>query len=122
MAKGRDKHQNYLGALNLLGKELARRSGRKCELSEQSGSLVIHDLESSKVEPDMDHVVLVSSAIKRALEGGTVDAAELRFLENAVWSTVKPVRRAAVCLLERIDEPWAQEAIDNARVMADSNE
>lgn len=122
MAKGRDKHQNYLGALNLLGKELARRSGRKCELSEQSGSLVIHDLESSKVAPQLDHVVLVSESIKATLDGGVVDATELRFLENAVWSTVLPVRRAAVCLLERIDEPWAKEAIDNARMMTESNE
>lgn len=119
MAKGRDKYQNYLGALNLLGKELARRSGRKCELSEQGGSLVIHDLESSKVEPHLDHVVLVSESIKSSLDGGTVDGSELRFLENAVWSTVLPVRRAAVHLLERIDAPWARAAIENAQMMND---
>lgn len=119
MAKGRDKHQNYLAALNLLGKPLARRSGRKCEVSEQTGSLVIFDLESSKVEPHLDHVVLVSASIKDMLAGGVVDETELRFLENAVWSTVIPVRRAAVCLLERIEAPWARTAIENAQMMDD---
>ena len=120
MAKGRDKHQNYLAALNLLGKALARRSGRKCELSQQSGVLVIHDLESSKVEPDMNHVVLVTESVKQSLDGAPFDASELRFLENAVWSTLSPVRRAAVSLLERIEAPWAQAAIENAQMMDES--
>ena len=117
MAKGRDKHQNYLAELNLLGKALARRSGRKCELSETSGTLVIHDLEGSKVTPSLEHVVLVSDAIKAMLDGGAVDVDALRCLEHAVWSTVTPVRRAAVQLLERIDAPWAHDAMENARTM-----
>ena len=117
MAKGRDKHQDYLSELNLLGKTLARRSGRKCELSEVSGTLVIHDLEGSKVSPSLDHVVLVSEGIKAMLDGGAVDHDALRCLEHVVWSTVTPVRRAAVQLLERIDAPWAQDAIENARTM-----
>ena len=47
MAKGRDKHQDYLSELNLLGKTLPT-IRRKCELSEVSGTLVIHDLEGKQ--------------------------------------------------------------------------
>ena len=120
MAKGRDKHQAYLDALNLLGKDLARRAGRKCELSEVSGRLVIHDLESAKVEPDLDHVLLVSEAMKKALDGGPLIVDELRCLEHAVWNTEPAVRRAAVLLLTRIDTSWAKSAIENAETMAAS--
>lgn len=117
MAKGRDKHQAYLEALNLLGKELARRSNRRCELSEEAGTLLIYDLAGPKVEPDLNHVVLVSPMMKACLDGGAIDEIAVRCLENAVWSPLSPVRRAAVQLLERIDAPWATEAIDNATTM-----
>ena len=93
--------------------------GRTCELSQQSGALVIYDLESSKVEPDLNHVILVTESVKQLLDGAKFDATELRFLENTVWSTVSPVRRAAVHLLERIEAPWARAAIENAQIMDD---
>ena len=117
MAKGRDKHQAYQDALNRLGKDLARRAGRRCELSEVPGTLVIHDLEGPKVEPDLEHVLLVSPVLKISLDGGPIDESAVRCLENAVWSPLPVVRRAAVLLLERIDAPWAIDAVENARTM-----
>ena len=117
MAKGRDKHQAYQDALNLLGKGLARRAGRRCELSEVPGTLVIHDMEGAKVVPDMGHVLLVSPVMKESLDGGPIDETAVRCLENAVWSPLPVVRRAAVLLLERIDAPWANDAVENARTM-----
>ena len=118
MAKGREKHQAYQDALNLLGKALARRAGRRCELSEVPGTLVIHDMEGATVTPHMDHVLLVSPTLKASLDGGGIDESAVRCLENAVWSPLPVVRRAAVQLLERIDAPWASDAIENARTMA----
>ena len=120
MAKGRDKHQSYLDALNLLGKSLARRAGRKCELSEMSGRLVIHDLEGSKVEPALAHVILVSESMKSFLDGAPIVEAQLRCLENAVWSTEGAVRRASVQLLSRVEADWAKSAIQNAIMMDES--
>ena len=117
MAKGREKHQAYKDALNLLGKELARRAGRRCELSEVSGPLVIHDLEGAKVVPDLDHVLLVSPMMKESLDGGRIDENAMRCLENAVWSPLSAVRRAAVSILERIDAPWASDALEYASTM-----
>ena len=104
MAKGRQKHQDYLDALSLLGKDLARRAHSKCELSGVPGSLDMFDLEDSSVEPDLDHVVLVCEDVRQLLEANKVTRPRdtLRFLEEAVW---------------KIDEPWAREAIENARSM-----
>ena len=72
MAKGRQKHQDYLDALSLLGKDLARRAHSKCELSGVPGSLDMFDLEDSSVEPDLDHVVLVCEDVRQLLEANKV--------------------------------------------------
>ena len=119
MAKGRDKHQAYQRAVQLLGKTLMRRSQRQCELSGERGQLVIYDLEDPREEPRIDDVVHVSTEIRDCLEGGHLNPSELRCLETAVWSEHTPVRRAAVILLKRIDTVWAREALDSAMVMGD---
>lgn len=117
MAKGRDKHDAYLDALNWLGKDLARRAKSKCELTGESGTLQIFDLEGPKVEPDLEHVVLVCSLAVDHLEGRQLKSETLHYLQTAIWSDLTPVRRAAVRILEQIDEPWAEEAIENAKMM-----
>lgn len=119
MARGRQQHQDYLDALSLLGKDLARRARSKCELSQSSGPLKAFDLLGSDHEPELDHVVLVSEPVHRMLEATKLGVSrdEVRYLEEAVWSTEAAVRHAAVRLLEKIDAPWAREAIDNAASM-----
>jgi protein PhnA len=117
MSKGRQKHQDYLGALSLLGKDLARRAKSKCELSEEAGTLVTYDLEGPDSAPSMEHVLLVSPVVQGYLDGGKFEAESLRYLENVVWSTEPAIRHAAIRLLERIEAPWAHDAIDNARSM-----
>ena len=117
MAKGQAKHQTYVDALNRLGKDLARRAKSKCELSGEPGTLQIFDLEGSDKEPDLEHVLMVSEEVASYLGGKKVSGGNVRYLENAVWSTESAIRRAAICILERIDEPWALEAIDNAKSM-----
>ena len=118
MAKGRDKHQAYLDALNSFGKQLARRSGRKCELSGATGPLVIYDLIGPPKPPELTHILLVSESMKQSLDGEKLVESELRFLENCVWSTEPAVRHASVELLSRISEDWARSAIENAEMMA----
>ena len=117
MAKGQAKHQTYVDALNLLGKDLARRAKSKCELSGEPGTLEIVDLEGSDVEPSLEHVVMVSEEVAGYLNGRTVSGGAVRYLENAGGSTEPAIRRAAIRILECIDEPWALEAIDNAKSM-----
>ena len=117
MAKGRDKHQAYLDALNGFGKQLARRAARKCELSGAAAPLVTYDLIGPPKAPELTHILLVAEPLKQVLDGAKLVGEELRFLENCVWSTEPAVRNASVKLLSRIDEDWAREAIENAAMM-----
>ena len=117
MAKGRDKHQAYLDALNGFGKQLARRAGRKCELSGATGPLVVYDLIGPPKAPELTHILLVTESLQQVLDGAKLVGEELRFLENCVWSTEPAVRHASVKLLSRINEDWARSAIENADMM-----
>lgn len=118
MAKGKQQHQDYLDALSLLGKDLARRARSKCELSGEPGSLHTIDMEGSDVDPSLEHVVLVSATVKDHIDGKNLgQRGPLRYLDEAVWNPEPAVRRAACLILAQIDAPWAQEAIDNAQSM-----
>lgn len=117
MARGREKHDAYRQALSLLGKDLARRAKSRCELSEERGSLVTYDLEGASVEPSLEHVLLVSPTVEEHLEGRNLQGNNARYLENAVWSELPVVRRAAIKILEQVQESWAEEALENARMM-----
>lgn len=117
MAKGRDKHQAYLDALNLLGKDLARRAKSKCELLGDNDDLRAYDLSGGEDEPSLDHVVLICAKARAALDGKVRDANDLRALETIVWSDLLPVRIAASRILEKLDEDWAREALENAKTM-----
>ncbi len=119
MARGLDKHQEYVDALNLLGRQLARRAKSKCELSGEPGTLEAFDLIGEPTEPALEHVLLVSPAVRGHLEGkGLEDRDALRYLEEAVWNPERVVRDAAVRILEQVDAPWAREAIENAQSMS----
>ena len=121
MAKGLQKHQEYRQALSLLGKTLLRRSQRKCELSEETGELVIYDLDDPQADPSLEHVLHVSPKMRNLLDGGKINPAEMRCLETSVWSEHSAVRRATILLLKRIDELWAREALESALLMETSH-
>ncbi|MFT6396912.1 MAG: protein PhnA [Bradymonadia bacterium] len=120
MATGRAKHDAYKAALSMLGKDLARRAKSKCELSGAAGSLVTVDLNSAAQDPDLHSVVLVCAGVAEQIAGRQLDQA-LYYLNDAVWSPEPAVRLAACMVLEQIDEPWARDALDNAKLM-DSSE
>jgi len=117
MASGQQKHADYLRALSLLGKDLARRAKSRCELSGEAGPLVNHDLFPDNRDPSLDTVVLVCEEVSGWLKGATINQNEARFLESAVWSTEPAVQTACRQLLAAIEEPWAKEALDNLELM-----
>ena len=120
MAKGLQKHKEYQQALSLLGKTLLRRSQRKCELSEETGELVIYDLDEPRADPSLEHVLHVCPKVRDYLDGAKIEAMELRCLETSIWSEHKAVRRASMVLLKRIDELWAREALETALMMEET--
>lgn len=111
MAKGFQKHRERKDAIGLLGKDLARRARRKCELCEASNDLRPHDTAPDS-EPSLDALVLLCERCREVADGRKHDARTLRFLEGAVWSEVPAAAALARTMLEHVDESWARDTLD----------
>ena len=111
MAKGKEKHQAHLDAIGLLGKDLARRANRKCELCEGKDDLRAYDTEPQD-EPSMDTIALFCARCRAVSEGRVDPPAGLRFLEGAIWSPYPGVAKTARSMLVGVDADWARAAMD----------
>lgn len=111
MAKGKEKHQARLDAVNLLGKDVARRAGRKCEWCEGAEELLAYDLDP-EVEPSLDTVALFCARCRAVDEGRDDDPRTLRFLEGVIWSEVPGIQRRALAALRRVDADWARQSLE----------
>lgn len=112
MAQGLDKHRARLDALNLYGKDLARRARSRCEMCGASGTrLQIHEVAPVASEPQFDHCILLCDTCKEQLDNPKRMAPDhWRCLNTAVWSEVPAVQVMAVATLKRLsDQPWASE-------------
>ncbi len=115
MAKGKDKHQHRLDELNLLGKDLARRSHSQCELCGASGvKLLVHEVEPVPAMPDLEHALFACEVCKEQLDNPKrVDADHWRCLSSSVWSEVPAVQVQAVQMLVSLkDHDWAADLMD----------
>jgi hypothetical protein len=111
MAKGKAKHQARLDAIGRLGKDLARRADKKCELCEGKGDLRPYDTAPDE-EPSLDTVALLCERCRAVADGRDDPPETLRFLENAIWSPYPPVARTAQDILRRVDADWARAALE----------
>ena len=114
MAKGKEKHQARLDAIQLHGKDLARRARSKCELCEEGGELRIHDTDPESA-PSLETLLLGCDRCRALIEGRTDDPKTLRFLETAIWSDVPPVAASAREIIKRVDSDWARNALELVR-------
>ncbi|MDQ8203916.1 hypothetical protein [Pelagicoccus sp. SDUM812003] len=117
MAKGFEKHQARMAQVNLLGKELTRRSGSKCELCEASGvSLSVYEVPPEEEEPQAESCVFLCQTCRDDLENPKrLDPAHWRCATKSVWSEVPAVQVMAARVLDRLgkDELWAREALED---------
>jgi len=111
MAKGREKHQARIAAIQFFGKDLARRAGSKCELCGESGTLQIHDLDT-EADPSMETLALLCPRCRDLSGGVQGDVRTLRFLTDAVWSEATPVQALARKLIASVDTDWARDTIE----------
>lgn len=111
MARGRDKHQARLDAINLLGKDLARRAKRKCELCEEADELRPYDTAPDD-EPELDTLILMCARCRNIAGGAEADPRTLRFLETAVWNEHAHIAAKARELLSAVDAQWARDTLD----------
>lgn len=111
VAKGLDKHQERIAAINLCGKDLARRADKKCELCAGNDELRPHDTDAD-AEPSLDTLLLACKRCRDFADGGKCDERELRFLETAVWHELPHVAALAKSMLSRVDADWARATLD----------
>lgn len=111
MAKGLEKHRARQDAIQVHGKDLARRAGKKCELCDGEGDLRPYDTAPAS-EPSLDTLLLACARCRDLAEGGKADERELRFLETAVWHELPHVAKTARAILGRVDAPWARATLE----------
>lgn len=116
MARGLNKHNARLDALNAFGKDLARRAGSRCELCDAGGvKLCVFEVVPVADEPDFDRCILICDTCRDQLEHPKrVNADHWRCLNTSVWSAVPAVQIIAVRMLRRLisQAPWAEELND----------
>jgi protein PhnA len=120
MAKGYQKHQARLDAISLLGKDLARRAGRNCELCEGGSDCRPFDTKPES-PPSLDTLTLLCGRCRDLLDApGSVPADHLRFVANHAWTDRAGLRHLVLTLLEPLSDDWARDAVENAKMMASS--
>ncbi len=116
MAKGYQQHQERLQLLGLLGKPLARRAGRRCELCETSDTeLRPFEIPPVSVEPDLDQMLLLCVPCNDQIrDPRKIQPERWRCLETAIWSTLPATQVVALWLLRRLVPltPWANEVLE----------
>jgi protein PhnA len=115
MAHGKSKVGIRDAAVSsLLGKDLSRRARARCELCEESTSLLIFEVPPIAEDPEIERALMICERCERAVEGGrqAPPPDELRFLTTAMWSPLLPCQLTAVRTLRRLDTTWARDALD----------
>jgi len=111
MSKRRDELEARRDAIAFLGKDLARRAKRKCELCEEADDLRPYDTLPDQ-EPELDTLILMCARCRSLADGGDADPRTLRFLETAVWNEHQHVAAFARTLLTRVDAQWARDTLE----------
>ncbi|MCH6254948.1 hypothetical protein MLD52_00190 [Puniceicoccaceae bacterium K14] len=126
MARGLEKHKQREAALSLYGKDLARRSGRKCELCSSSGvALTIYELQPVPEEPVFENCIFIChDCCDQLVKPKTLQAEKWRGLKETIWSEERVVQVMAGRVLSYLskDHAWAQEILEEAYLDEDVEE
>jgi len=116
MGKGYEAHQARITALQMLGKDLARRAKSKCEITGEGGiPLRPYEVPPVATEPDLDRTLLVCEAVHAVLEKpSTLSGRGWQSLAETVWSDMPAVQVVAWRMLNHLakKEDWARDVIE----------
>lgn len=126
MARGLDNHRERMERLASFGRELARRSGSKCELCRTGGvPLSIWEVPPAPVEPDIHDCIFLCEACRDLIERNPLKNIEhWRCLNEAVWSDVTAVKVTAVRILRLMapGQSWAADLLEQVYLDEDEEE
>ena len=115
MAKGYEVNRKRQDDLNTLGRELARRSGSKCELCISAGTrLNVFEIPPVSGDPDPERCVFICDKCA----AGVFEPLKLndhwRCLSDSIWSEVKPVKIISAVILKKISgkNSWAGDLLE----------
>lgn len=118
MTKGYEAHQQRQMTLSAFGKDLARRSKSKCELSGASGvPLHIYEIPPVTADPDPDRCIMLSEhVIDQLNKPSQIVPDQWHHLGELVWSEIPAVQIMAHRILTHIARQhiWAQDILDEA--------
>ncbi|HQO02666.1 MAG TPA: phnA protein [Spirochaetota bacterium] len=116
MVKGYDAHQQRQDTLASFGRELARRSGSKCELCKAAGvKLTVFEVPPAPADPEAAKCLFLCDICREQIGNPKkFDAAHWRCLNEAVWSDVSAVKVMSVRMLRRLapGESWAGDILE----------
>ena len=117
MAKGYDQHQERQARINMLGKQLARRSRSTCELCGAGDvPLSVFEVTPEQPEPTADRAIFLCGDCRAPLDNPRLfTPTRWHFLAETVWSDISAVQVMAVRLLRRLSgtESWAADALED---------
>jgi hypothetical protein len=113
MAKGYQANKDRQEAVSLLGKQIGKRAGFKCEWCGSKDDLRLWDYQPER-EPEPATLALLCSRCRDLAEGQKPDQNELRSIRDALWSDIPAVAEGAAHVLATCKEPWAREAIEES--------
>ncbi|HBA89393.1 MAG TPA: hypothetical protein DCZ75_15830 [Geobacter sp.] len=113
MAKGEKNHQDHLASVQLLGKQISKRAGFRCEWCEGDDELRLWEYQPDQ-EPSLESLALLCRPCRDMTGAKNPDPHRLRNIRNALWSDVPAVAEGAAVVLSRSKEPWVREAIEES--------
>jgi len=117
MARGYDEHRERLARVNMLGKQLARRSHSHCELCGAGEvPLSVFEVPPEEDEPLAEKALFLCEECRTPLDNPRqFNATRWHFLSECIWSDIPAVQVMAVRLLRRlsVEESWAADALED---------
>lgn len=114
MSQGLARHKAHQEALQVLGKELARRSKSQCELCEQRTALTAYEVPPVPETPLLEQTLFLCADCLQQIENPeSLDPNRWYTLQDKAWSEYPVVQVMAWRLLQYLkSETWAQDLLD----------
>ncbi len=117
MARGYDEYRERQSLVNMLGKQLARRSRSRCELCGASNvPLSVFEVPPEQAEPAAEMALFLCEECRSPIADlRQFNATRWHFLAECVWSDIPAVQVMAVRLLRRLSdkEAWASAVLED---------